>query len=339
MPCGSSRSTSSEASAASPPSSPCLPPLTVCDAVDREPDAVLHAVNDEAGVATLWWSALALGDRGARAPRGELLRGLATRQADELADAVPAGDLGALAPFVGTADDLRRDGILASDEGRYAFAHDLFADWSRLQMLLARPEAPELVRAAQLPTWHRAIRLYALRTLAERGIDAWREQWAGRRVDVGSEGCAPRAGGTACWSPAPWSFSSERSILAVARNDDGVVRSLRLVDVAQLHVAADIPLSGGAVGLAYHGSRSTACTSDLVRADIPACAVAAFNTRGEAPTTRRAQPTSETSHARPGPASRGTQGASCVLGVRLRDGPRLQHRGAPRPRRDPPARR
>jgi hypothetical protein len=93
------------------------------------------------------------------------------------------------------------------------------------------------------------------------------------------------------------------------------------------------------VGWCTPARRSTACTSDLVRADIPASAAPAFNTRGEAQTTPRAQPTSETSHARPGPAPRGTQGACCVLGVRLRDGPRLQHRRAPRPLRDPPARR
>lgn len=85
--------------------------------------------------------------------------------------------------------------------------------------------------------------------------------------------------------------------------------------------------------------RSTACTNDLVRADIPASAAPAFNTRGGAPTARRAQPTSETCHARLGQAPRGAQGASCVLGVRLRDGPRLQHWRAPRPPRDPPARR
>ena len=74
--------------------------------------------------------------------------------------------------------------------------------------------------------------------------------------------------------------------------------------------------------------RSTACTSDLVRVDMAACATLAFNPRGEAPTTRRPRPTSETSHARRGPASRGTEGAACVLGVRLRNGPRLQHRRA-----------
>jgi hypothetical protein len=71
----------------------------------------------------------------------------------------------------------------------------------------------------------------------------------GRSVDLGSEGCAPRSGGQACWQVPPWSFSPDRSLVAVARHEAGVVRSLRLVDVARRRVAADVPLAGGAVGL------------------------------------------------------------------------------------------
>jgi len=78
----------------------------------------------------------------------------------------------------------------------------------------------------------------------------------GKRVDVGSAGCAARSGGQACWTIPAWSFSPDRSLLAVARNDGGAARSLRLVDVARLRVAADIPITGGAVGLVAWPARA-----------------------------------------------------------------------------------
>jgi hypothetical protein len=143
-------------------------------ALDRVPDAQLVALGDEAAVARLWWDALALGEQGARALRGELLRGLATRQADQLVDAVPAGDPGDLAVFIGQADALRADGILAPSDDSYAFDHDLFADWSRFQVLrtFAGDDA-RLIAKTPLPAWHRALRLLALDVLHEEDVDGW----------------------------------------------------------------------------------------------------------------------------------------------------------------------
>jgi hypothetical protein len=71
----------------------------------------------------------------------------------------------------------------------------------------------------------------------------------GARVAVGSEACAPRSGGSACWGVPPWSYSPDRSLLAVARHEAGVVRSVRIVDVARMRVDAEVPILGGAVGL------------------------------------------------------------------------------------------
>lgn len=72
----------------------------------------------------------------------------------------------------------------------------------------------------------------------------------GRRVLLGSEGCAPRDGGSICWNVPPWSFSPDRSRLAVARHETGVVRALRLVDVKRMRAAIDIPIKpSGAIGL------------------------------------------------------------------------------------------
>ena len=73
---------------------------------------------------------------------------------------------------------------------------------------------------------------------------------AASRVGLGSEGCAPRSGGQACFNIPPWSFSPDRSTLAVARHETGVVRGLRLVDLARMRTLTDIPISpSGAIGL------------------------------------------------------------------------------------------
>ena len=70
----------------------------------------------------------------------------------------------------------------------------------------------------------------------------------GRRVRVGSGGCAPSSGGQACWSLPPWSFAPHRSLLALAPHEHGVLRSLRIVDVRRMRVAGEVPLGGGAAG-------------------------------------------------------------------------------------------
>jgi hypothetical protein len=71
----------------------------------------------------------------------------------------------------------------------------------------------------------------------------------GRRIAVGSGGCAPRAGGEACFGVPPWSHSPDGSRLALGRNGDRGVRSLRVVDVERRRVTADLPLEGGPLGL------------------------------------------------------------------------------------------
>jgi hypothetical protein len=71
----------------------------------------------------------------------------------------------------------------------------------------------------------------------------------GARIDVGGEGCVPRSGGSACSFLPPWSVSPDRSRLALARHEAGVLRSLRLIDIRRLRVTADVRLKGGAIGL------------------------------------------------------------------------------------------
>lgn len=71
---------------------------------------------------------------------------------------------------------------------------------------------------------------------------------AGRRIEVGTGGCASRNGGTGCWSLPAWSFSPDRSLLAVARNTGYSAGSVRIVDVRRLRVREDVPLQGLPVG-------------------------------------------------------------------------------------------
>jgi hypothetical protein len=68
----------------------------------------------------------------------------------------------------------------------------------------------------------------------------------GRAVFLGFGGCAPRQGGTACWSTPAWSVAPSGERLAIAAND---VSSLRIVDVGRMRVASRTRWgNGGSVG-------------------------------------------------------------------------------------------
>ena len=67
----------------------------------------------------------------------------------------------------------------------------------------------------------------------------------GNRIRIGSGGCAPREGGTACWTVPPWTVSPNGQRLAVAQN---AASSLRLVDVGRMRVTANLRVGGGAIG-------------------------------------------------------------------------------------------
>lgn len=67
----------------------------------------------------------------------------------------------------------------------------------------------------------------------------------GKGIAVGSGGCAPRAGGSACWTNPPWTSSPDGAKLALARNDSS---SVQLVDVNRMRITAAIRLRGGPIG-------------------------------------------------------------------------------------------
>lgn len=128
--------------------------------------------SDEAGLARLWWQRI-VGSGPESATRQALVLKLASKQADGMVAATMSDELSPA--DVASVDNLRRDGVLAPDGARYEFAHDLFADWALLHRLEALKDRAitELGAKVELPTWHRAIRLYALTVLREQGIAAW----------------------------------------------------------------------------------------------------------------------------------------------------------------------
>jgi hypothetical protein len=135
---------------------------------------VLAGLADETDVARLWWERFVQTGREASV-RAELAYRLAVEQADRLAPATPAGEIGAA--DAAAVDELRSDGVLDPMLERYAFAHDLFGDWTRLQRLraLADEALAWLQGKDQLPSWHRAVRLFALSRLREGGVARWSE--------------------------------------------------------------------------------------------------------------------------------------------------------------------
>lgn len=69
----------------------------------------------------------------------------------------------------------------------------------------------------------------------------------GPGIAVGPGGCAPRSGGTACWSNPAWTISPDATRIAVARNDRSAVQ---LVKAAGMRVAGSVRwrFESGSVG-------------------------------------------------------------------------------------------
>lgn len=67
----------------------------------------------------------------------------------------------------------------------------------------------------------------------------------GREIAVGSGGCAPRQGGSACWSNPPWTVSPDGMRLALARND---LSSVQLVNPSRMRLIANLKLGVRQIG-------------------------------------------------------------------------------------------
>jgi hypothetical protein len=136
-------------------------------------------------------------------------------------------------------------------------------------------------RAASVPAAPQLSELLAFSSATLVRVDPQSLQpLPGRGIRVGSGGCAPRQGGTACWELPPWTVAPDGRRLAVARNNTS---SLQLVDVASLSVTASVRIGGGQIGaLAWlapgrvvavqelNGERQRLLTVDLIKRRVAA---------------------------------------------------------------------
>lgn len=134
-------------------------------------------VAGESHLAQWWWTArVRTGDNPAL--RARAMEALARKQAEDLQHTVREADLDlAMLPAFAA---LTRDGICVSRGDTVAFQHDLYADWTRLQLLIGEGDKWIDYAKARLasPLWHRAIRLYGIWLLEQpdAGVAAWTAQ-------------------------------------------------------------------------------------------------------------------------------------------------------------------
>ena len=119
--------------------------------------------SNEADVAGLFWHGIVRGRGKWRARRERTAMSIAEAMADQVRPDLTLDSI----DIPDDLDDLERDGLLVQWQGRMRFAHELYGDWVRLQILLSHEGALAAYLGPRLdsPIWHRAIRLYALRLI------------------------------------------------------------------------------------------------------------------------------------------------------------------------------
>ena len=119
--------------------------------------------SNEADVAGLFWHGIVRGRSEQRASREQTVMSIAEAMADQVVAELPLTSISRPDDL----DSLERDGSVVRSQGRVRFAHELYGDWARLQILISH-EADLLAyleTRLDSPGWHRAIRLYALRLI------------------------------------------------------------------------------------------------------------------------------------------------------------------------------
>jgi hypothetical protein len=124
-----------------------------------------------------WWRADVQVGSKAHARAAALLE-IAQRQADQMRASIAFEEL---SPSVrDLVDDLAHSRLLVVNGNRVNFAHDLYGDWARQQVLLAHAfDLQEFVLPRmKAALWHKPLRLYALHRLDDgsNGI-AWERDW------------------------------------------------------------------------------------------------------------------------------------------------------------------
>jgi hypothetical protein len=134
-------------------------------------------VAGESHLAQWWWTARVRTGKNA-ALRARAMEALAGKQAEHVQHAVRESDIDStLLPALA---ELTHDGICVSRGDAVAVQHDLYTDWTRLQLLIREGDKWIDYAKARLasPLWHRAIRLYGILLLEQpnAGAAAWTAQ-------------------------------------------------------------------------------------------------------------------------------------------------------------------
>ncbi len=121
------------------------------------------AVSNESDVAGLFWTGTVHGRGERRAGREQTVMSIAESMADRVVPDLPLDSI--VRPD--DLDSLERDGSVVQWQGRIRFAHELYGDWVRLQILISHEADLPAYLETRLdsPVWHRAIRLSALRLI------------------------------------------------------------------------------------------------------------------------------------------------------------------------------
>ncbi|MBZ5501471.1 MAG: ABC transporter ATP-binding protein [Acidobacteriia bacterium] len=110
-----------------------------------------------------------------RLRRDALLRSIGEKEGERIGGAVPLESIPTAQ--LGILQDLQRDGVIRVTESSVQFSHDLIGDWARFRVLLASGNdvGKRIRESVAIPSWARAIRLYA-QGLAEQegGLAGWK---------------------------------------------------------------------------------------------------------------------------------------------------------------------
>jgi hypothetical protein len=121
------------------------------------------------------WEYWVEGDGGDNLARSQLLKHIATIEAETLSTTIAPGQLGHAEQH--TLHTLIKSDLLRRRDERVSFSHDLLGDWARMKVLVEQEPTISIAHRdrAALPRWHRAARLYGQRLLEKtsNGDEVW----------------------------------------------------------------------------------------------------------------------------------------------------------------------
>ncbi len=133
------------------------------------------------------WEHWVEGDGSDNLARSQLLKHIATIEAETLSTSVTPGQLGHAEQH--TLHALIKSDLLRRRDERLSFSHGLLGDWARMMVLVEQEPMASVAHRdrAAMPRWHLSVRLYGQRLLekSSNGDEVWHKSLA--QLDDGSE--------------------------------------------------------------------------------------------------------------------------------------------------------